>query len=102
MADHDDTFEKLEVWRRSHALSIDMYRHLASCRDGSFRDQVTRATNSIADNIAEGAERPGKGEFKQFLGYARGSAGESRSQTRRAIALGYIPPDIGGMIPAIA
>ena len=86
----DETFEKLEVWRKSHALSIELYRLLAECRDWGFRDQITRAANSISDNIAEGAERPGKAEFRVFIGYARGSAGETRSQVRRAKALAYI------------
>lgn len=89
----DESFEKLEVWRRSHALSIELYRLLAACRDRGFKDQITRAGNSIADNIAEGAERSGKAEFRQFLSYAKGSAGETRSQILRAKALGYIPAD---------
>ena len=91
----DESFEKLEVWRRSHALSIELYRLLAECRDWGFKDQITRSGNSIADNIAEGAERSGKAEFKQFLSYAKGSAGETRSQVLRAIALGYITQERG-------
>lgn len=95
MEPSDDTFEKLEVWRRSHALSIEVYRLLADCRDWGFKDQITRSANSIADNIAEGAERRGKAEFEQFLSYAKGSAGETRSQMWRAMALGYIATDAG-------
>jgi four helix bundle protein len=86
----DETFEKLEVWRRGHALSIEIYRLLKQCRDWGFKDQITRAANSIADNVAEGAERPGKAEFRVFIGYARGSAGETRSQVLRAKALSYM------------
>ena len=86
----DETFEKLEVWRRSHALSIEVYQLLADCRDWGFKDQITRSANSISDNVAEGAERPGKAEYRQFVGYAKGSAGETRSQVLRARALGYI------------
>ncbi len=86
-----ETFENLAVWRRSHALSIEIYRLLTDCRDWGFKDQITRSGNSIADNIAEGSERPGKAEYRQFVGYAKGSAGETRSQMRRAEALGYIP-----------
>lgn len=90
-----ETFEKLEVWRRAQELSINVYRLLGECRDWGFRDQITRAANSIADNIAEGAERPGRAEFRQFLGYAKGSAGETRSQALRALELGYLPADQG-------
>jgi four helix bundle protein len=91
----DESFEKLEVWRRSQELSINLYRPLADCRDWGFKDQITRSGNSISDNIAEGAERSGKAEFKQFLSYAKGSAGETRSQVLRAVALGYIPAERG-------
>ena len=81
----DESFERLEVWRRSHALSIEIYRLLSECRDWGFKDQITRSANSISDNIAEGAERTGGAEFKQFLSYAKGSAGETRSQVLRAM-----------------
>jgi len=91
----DDTFENLEVWRRSHTLSIEIYRLLNECRDWGFKDQITRSTNSISDNIAEGAERRGKAEFQQFLSYAKGSAGEARSQVLRAQALGYLSDESG-------
>ena len=95
MESANESFEKLEVWRRSHALSIEVYRGLATCRDWGFKDQITRAANSISDNIAEGSERLGKAEFRQFLSYAKGSAGETRSQILRAISLGYIPAEAG-------
>lgn len=85
-----ETFEKLEVWSRAHALSIEIYRLLQDCRDWGFKDQITRSANSISDNIAEGAERLSKREFVQFLNYAKGSAGETRSQVARAAALGYL------------
>lgn len=51
---------------------------------------MTDAANSISNNIAEGAERLSRAEFRQFLGYAKGSAGETRSQTYTAEDLGYM------------
>ncbi|MCX6323128.1 MAG: four helix bundle protein, partial [Sphingobacteriales bacterium] len=52
--------------------------------------QVEAASGSIMDNIAEGFERGTKAEFIQFLGYAKGSCGELRSQLNRMWDRNYI------------
>jgi four helix bundle protein len=45
---------------------------------------------SIPSNIAEGFERNQRGEFARFLRYAKGSAGEVRSQLYHARDQGHI------------
>ena len=54
---------------------------------------MSRATISIASNIAEGAERGSKAEFIRFLNIAKGSAAELRTQMYIASKLGVIIPD---------
>ncbi|WP_404421801.1 four helix bundle protein [Nibricoccus sp. IMCC34717] len=84
------TFEKLEVWQRSFGLSLVIHRRMKTCKDWSVRDQITRSADSIADNIAEGAEHLSAREFCRFLAIAKGSAGETRCQVWRIQALGIL------------
>jgi four helix bundle protein len=44
-------------------------------------------------NIAEGFERGGDKEFRQFLSLAKGSAGELRSQLYVAVDVGLLSQD---------
>ena len=85
-----ESFEKLEVWQRSLEVAVRIHELLRDCRDFGFRQQITDSTDSISANIAEGAERNTRPEFRQFLGYAKGSAGESHSRLYIAKRLGYV------------
>lgn len=58
--------------------------------DFKLINQISGASGSIMDNIAEGFERGTKSEFIQFLGYAKGSCGEVRSQLYRALDSGHL------------
>ncbi len=89
------TFEQLAVWRRAARLSSDLYRGLKDLRDWGFRDQITRAGLSIPSNIAEGYERETNKDFLKFLHYAKGSAGELRTQIYIGIDIGYIDKPTG-------
>ncbi len=86
----DDSFEKLEVWQRALEVAVRLHELLRECRDFGFRQQITGSADSMSANIAEGAERNTKPEFRQFLGYAKGSAGETRSRLYIAKRLGYV------------
>ena len=83
-----NSFEDLEVWKKSRGLASDVYKIISSgslATDYRLRDQINGSSGSIMDNIAEGFERDGKAEFITFLGYSKGSAGELCSQLHRAL-----------------
>ena len=84
------TFERLEVWALARNLAVQVYKNFSRCRDFGFRDQICRSAISISSNVAEGVERNSPAEFRNFLGVAKGSAGELRSQLILANDLGYI------------
>ncbi len=88
-------FEELDVWKRSARLSAEIYKALIELKDYGFHDQITRASLSIPSNIAEGYERSTEKEFANFLNFAKGSAGELRTQIYIGIEIGYITPDKG-------
>jgi len=75
-------FEDLDIWKDAVAVGVEIYKLTSRGRlakDFSSRDQLRRASISISNNIAEGFEYNNNRHFIKFLGYAKGSAGELRS-----------------------
>jgi four helix bundle protein len=88
-------FEDLEVWKRSVQLCSEIYRELRELKDWGFRDQITRSALSIPSNIAEGVERLSAPDCIRFLGYAKGSCGELRTQIYIGLEIDYINQETG-------
>jgi len=84
------SFEDILAWQEAKNLTIEIYRIFRVCKDYSFRDQIQRAAVSIMNNIAEGYERNGNKEFRNFLYIAKGSSAEVRSMLYLALELKYI------------
>lgn len=85
--------EDLKVWQEARVLDKLVFEFLynnSSLRDYDLKNQVSSASGSIMDNIAEGFGRGGNKEFRQFLTIARGSCTETRSQVIRATDRYYI------------
>jgi four helix bundle protein len=83
-------FEDLDVWKRSARLSVKIYKATTGLKDWGYRDQLTRAALSISSNIAEGFERDSMLDCVRFLGFAKGSCGEVRSQLYIGKEIGYL------------
>ena len=89
-------FEDLEIWQEARRLSKEI--HTVSVEtdlknDFRLKSQIKAFSGSVMDNIAEGFERDGNIEFRQFLSIAKGSAGETRSQLYRIYDCSYITED---------
>ncbi len=89
-------FEELDVWQRARELTrlvYDLSDQGAFARDFGLRDQMRWAAVSIMSNIAEGFESRTQRLFIDFLGRAKGSAGELRAQTYVASDRDYLTGD---------
>ncbi len=85
-----ETFEDLLIWQKAKVLTIDIFLLFENNRNFSFKDQISRASVSIMNNIAEGFERRSNKEFKQYLYYSKGSTGEVRSMLHLAKDFRYV------------
>lgn len=63
-------YERLEAWRESHELVIQVYRAAQSWPKAELYgliSQTRRSAFSIPANIAEGSAKKGSREFRRFL-----------------------------------
>ncbi len=76
-------FRELVVWQRAIQNSVAVYKltsQFPSQEVYGLTSQLRRASVSVASNIAEGYGRTSRGEFRHFLGMARGSNCEVATQ----------------------
>jgi four helix bundle protein len=91
--------EDLDVYKYSYDLALCVYETTKSFpSDERFGlvSQMRRAAVSICSNMSEGGARISKGEQKQFLGVARGSAAELRLQAGLSRDIGFIGEKTAG------
>jgi len=88
-------FEKLDVWKRSCQLSVDVYRTTKDLKDFGFKDQLTRSSLSVPSNIAEGMVKPTNREKTRYLHIANGSCAEMRTQIYIGMEISYVDKERG-------
>ncbi len=72
-------FAKLHVWRKAHALALNVHSVAIQIRGSqyaSLRSQLIRSAMSIPANIVEGRGQKSERDFGRFLGYALNSSSE--------------------------
>lgn len=87
------SYRELIAWKKSMILVKHVYditKRFPDDEKFGLVSQMRRCAVSIPSNIAEGQARNTTGEFKQFVGVARGSTAELTTQILIAEQLGYL------------
>jgi four helix bundle protein len=82
------------VFKLSHSLTLEVFEITKTFPEEEkfgLVSQMRRAAYSIPMNLTEGAHRLGSKEYRQFVGIAKGSAGEIKYQLLLVKDLEYIP-----------
>jgi four helix bundle protein len=89
--------EDLDVFKLSHSLCLKIYEITANFppeeRFG-LTIQMRKSAYSIPMNLNEGSYRLNRKEYRQFVGIAKGSAGEMMYQLLLSRDLGYISGEV--------
>src|SRR6516164_1592409 len=86
-------FRKLDVWQKSHALTLKVYQvthQFPADEKFGLTNQLRRAVISVELNLAEGSSRGSDLDFRRFVQIALGSAGEVECQLLIARDLGFL------------
>ncbi len=87
------SYRELVAWQKSMKFVAEAYRLTTKFPTHELYglvSQLRRSAISIPSNIAEGQGRRSTGEFRHFLGIARGSLLEVETQILLAAELGYV------------
>ena len=87
------SYRELVAWQKAMDLVSRVYEITAKFPEREvfgLTSQLRRCAVSVPSNIAEGQGRSSRGEFKLFLGHARGSLFELQTQISIAERLHYI------------
>lgn len=94
-----NNFKELKVWKKAVELATNIYKatdQYPKHEIYGLTSQIRRSAVSISSNIAEGAGRRSKKEFRQFLDIGTGSCYELETQLIISKNLDYINADLFG------
>ena len=99
------SYRQLVVWQKAIELVLEVYRATQDFPKEEMYgliSQLRRAAVSVPSNIAEGQGRFSTGEFKQFLGHAKGSLFELQTQVVIAQKLGFMKDKVASKLVALS
>jgi four helix bundle protein len=80
-------FRGLDVWRKAHALMLNVRRATHDFhrkRSGPLQTQITRSSEGISNSIVEGCFAATQKEFARYLDISIKSSGETENQLQQA------------------
>ena len=89
-------YEKFAAWQSCDRLTVEVYsltRHWPPDERFGLTAQARRSASSAAMNIAEGAAKRGRAEFRRYLDIANGSLSELGYVLSLAHRLGFMPKE---------
>jgi four helix bundle protein len=90
-------FRQLLVWKRAHAFALNIRRATQAMPRTGYTDlksQMTRAAQSIVDNIVEGCGAASRLEFARYMDISIKSTSEVDYQLELARDLGVMSHDV--------
>lgn len=94
MRDYTKLETKLEVWKKSHQMVLEVYRRILPSlpphEKSDLYSQIKRAAYSVPLNIVDGAGRLTEKDFAHFLDNALGSTNELEYACMLTKDLNYI------------
>jgi len=95
-------YKKLDVWRKSHSLTKQVYADILPIMPAEERfaltSQLRRSTYSIPLNIVEGCGKNSDKDFAHYLDNALGSAHEVEYTCYLIFDLGFIQKELYDII----
>lgn len=92
-----NNYKELKVWQKAVDLAVKVYKStIAFPREETYglTSQIRRSSVSIASNIAEGAGRNSKKDFRNFLSISNGSLCELETQLLIANRISFLEEPI--------
>jgi four helix bundle protein len=89
--------DNLNVFQKAHSLTLEIYKATETfpkTETYGLVSQMRRAAVSINSNLMEGGARSTDGEYRQFIGIARGSTNELKYQIMVSKDLKFLNKDV--------
>ena len=97
-------YERLDAWKQAHNLALMVYRlteRWPSHERFGITSQIRRAAVSVPSNLAEGAAKRGRREFRRYIDIALGSLSELRYLLHLARDLSYVSDSAHAEVNAV-